>query len=93
MEYIAALFLLIGIVLMFARRKRRFDRTNQFGIERFPSYGAKLGERAKDGALWIISFVMLTAGLLMLGFRYEDSWGWIITIPVYLLALFVLMGN
>lgn len=93
MEYIAVLFLVAGFALMLAHRKRRFDRTNQFGVEQFPDYGAKLRGRAKDGTLRVLSIVMLTAGMLMLGFRYEDSWGWVITLPVYLFALFILLGT
>ncbi len=93
MEYIAVLLLLVGIALQIANRKRRFERTNQFGVERFPNYGAKLRERAMDGTLRFLSLVMLTTGLLMLGFRYEDSWGWVITLPVYLFALFILLGK
>lgn len=93
MEYIAVLLLLVGIALQIATRKRRFERTNQFGVERFPNYGAKLRERAMDGTLRFLSLVMLTTGLLMLGFRYEDSWGWVITLPVYLFALFILLGT
>ena len=93
MEYIAVLLLLVGIALQIANRKRRFERTNQFGVERFPNYGAKLRERAMDGTLRFLSLVMLTTGLLMLGFRYEDSWGWVITLPVYLFALFILLGT
>lgn len=93
MEYIAVLLLLAGIALLLAYRKRRFDRTNQFGVERFPNYGAKLRERAMDGTLRFLSIVMLTAGLLTLGFRYENSWGWVVTLPVYLFALFILLGT
>ena len=93
MEYIAVLLFLTGIALLLAYRKRRFDRTNQFGVERFPNYGAKLRERAMDGTLRLLSLVMLTTGLLMLGFRYEDCWGWVITLPLYVFALFILLGT
>lgn len=92
-EYLGALLLVIGIALTLARRRRIFDRTNQFGVEQFPSYRAKIQAKTKDGALRILSFAMLTAGLLILGFRYEDSWGWIITLPVYAFMLFILLGT
>lgn len=92
-EYIGALLLALGVSLTLVRRKRRFDRTNQYGIEQFPSYWAKLGTNLKDGLICLISLLLLSAGLLMLGFRFEDSWGWIVTLPVYVFMLFLLFGS
>lgn len=93
MEYLGAFFLCLGIVLTFTRKKRIFDRTNQFGVERFPSYRAKLWERMKDGLLRGFSFAMLTGGFLILGFYFENSWGWLITLPFYAFFIFILLGT
>ena len=41
-EYIGMLLLALGVALTLARRKRRFDRTNPFGVEQFSSYWGKL---------------------------------------------------
>ena len=92
-EYIGALLLALGIALTLTRKKRRFDRTNQYGIEQFPSYWAKMSTNIKDGLLCSISLLLLSAGLLILGFRFEDSWGWIVTLPVYAFMLFLLFGS
>lgn len=92
-EYIGALLLALGVALTLVRRKRRFDRTNQFGIEQFTSYWAKLGTNTKDGLLRFIALLLLSAGLVILGFRFEDSWGWIVTLPVYGFMLFLLFGS
>ena len=92
-EYIGALLLALGMALTLARRKRRFDRTNQFGVERFPSYWAKLSTNIKDGLIRFISLLLLSAGLVIFGFRFEDSWGWIVTLPVYAFMLFLLFGS
>lgn len=92
-EYIGALLLTLGVALTLTRRKRRFDRTNQFGVEQFPSYWDKLGTNIKDGLLRYISLLLLSAGLVILGFRFEDSWGWIVTLPVYAFMLFLLFGS
>ena len=92
-EYIGAILLALGVALTLARRMRRFDRTNQFGVEQFSSYWAKLGTDIKDGLLRYVSLLLLSAGLVILGFRYEDSWGWVVTLPVYAFMLFLLFGS
>ena len=51
------------------------------------------GTQIKDGLLRYVSLLLLSAGLVILGFRYEDSWGWIVTLPVYALMLFLLFGS
>ena len=92
-EFIGVIFLALGVALTLARRKRRFDRTNQFGIEQFPNYWSKLRSNLKDGLLRFVSLLILSAGLVILGFRFEDSWGWIVTLPVYAFMLFLLFGS
>lgn len=92
-EYIGALLLALGVALTLATRKRRFDRTNQFGVEQFQSYWDKLGTQIKEGLFRYVSLLLLSAGLIVLGFRYEDSWGWIVTLPVYAFMLFLLFGS
>lgn len=92
-EFIGVIFLALGVALTLARRKRRFDRTNQFGVEQFPSYWSKLGANLKDGLLRFVSLLILSAGLVILGFQFEDSWGWIVTLPVYAFMLFLLFGS
>jgi hypothetical protein len=92
-EYIGALLLALGVALTLAINKRRFDRSNQFGIEQFPNYWAKIGSKIKDGIQRYVSLILLSAGLVILGFRFEDSWGWIVTLPVYAFMLFLLIGS
>jgi len=92
-EYIGALLIALGIVLTLVRRKRRFDRTNKFGIEQFPSYWEKLGTDFRDGLYRYSALLLLFIGVLILAFRYEDSWGWMVTIPVYAYMLFLLLGS
>jgi hypothetical protein len=92
-EYFGFLLLALGVALTLARRKRQFDRTNQFGIEQFPSYLKKLAINIQDGLFRYTSLMLLTSGLVILGFRFEDSWGWIVTLPVYAFMLFLLFGS
>ncbi len=79
-----------GLLVLWAR-KRRFDRTNEFGVERFSSYGGKVAAHTFDVLLQTGAMVCGLAGLLVLAFQFQDSWGWVITIPVFSLVLFLLM--
>jgi hypothetical protein len=92
-EYIGALLLILGTAFTLARRKQRFSRTNHVGVEKFPCRWAKLSTNIKDGLLRFLSLILLSAGLLILGFRFEDSWGYIVTLPVYAFMLFLLFGS
>ena len=92
-EYLGALLLALGVALTLPSRKWRFDRTNQFAVEQFPSYWDKLGTQIREGLLRYFSLLLLSAGLVVLGFRYEVLWGWIVTLPVYAFMLFLLFGS
>ena len=86
MEYVhvGALLLGIGAWLTYWKRKRTFDRTNEFGVERFPSYLRKLVSLGKDTVIGAGAFVLLSAGTLLVAFQYQYSWGGIILLPVHL---------
>ena len=51
------------------------------------------GTQIKDGLLWYVSLLLLSAGFVVLELRYEDSWGWVVTLPVYAFMLFLLFGS
>ena len=88
-EYVGTFFLVVGGLLVLWRKKRIFDRTNEFGVERYSSFMRKLGAKTKDGLLGGASFVLLSSGLLILAFRYQDSWGWVVLLPFFAFLLFV----
>lgn len=89
-EYIGTILLVAGALLALWRRKRQFDRTNQFGVEQFSSFWDKLRSKMKDGLIGGTSWVFLAGGLLILAFRYQDSWGWVILLPVCAILLLLL---
>ena len=89
-EYVGTILLVVGGLLALWRRKRIFDRTNQYGVERFSSFWGKLGTKTKDGLLGGASIVLLSSGLLILAFRYQDSWGWVVLLPVFAFLLFIM---
>ena len=89
---VGAILFAVGALLALWTRKRRFDRTNHFGVERFTSYWAKLRARSVDWVVGLAGIILLSAGVLILAFEFESSWGWIVLLPVYLFVLFGLIG-
>lgn len=92
-DLIGLLLLLAGGVLGMKARKRKFDRTNQYGVERFPSYMTKVVSKTKDHILNSGAIVLLGSGTLLLSYNHMATWGWIIWLPIVLFMLFVLIGN
>lgn len=88
---LGTVILLIGGLLLIWKKKRVFDRTNQYGVEQFSSFWSKLTAKAKDQLIFVIAISLLFAGLLVLAFANESTWGWIVLIPVYLFMLFLLL--
>ncbi len=89
-EYVGTILLVVGGLFALWRKKRIFERTNEFGVERFSSFWGKLGTKTKDGLLGGASIVLLSSGLLILAFRYQDSWGWVVLLPVSAFLLFIM---
>ena len=82
----------LGAWLTYWKRKRAFNRTNEFGVERYPSYWRKLVSRSKDTLIGTSAFVLLSAGAFLVAFHYQDTWGAFVLLPVYLYLLFLLLG-
>lgn len=83
--------LVAGVMFAFWVRKRRFDRTNEAGIERFPSYRGKVASRLFEACLSGASLILGVTGLLVLAFQYQDSWGWIVLVPFLAWVLFMVI--
>lgn len=91
--YLGATFLLVSGAIAWWRRKRIFNRTNQYGVERFPSFAAKTGARLKEGIATIAALLFCMVGVLLLAIEFQDSWGWIVLLPVLAWMLFLLLGT
>ena len=63
----------VGIVLVFWKNKRRFDRLNQLGIERYPSFGQKIGAKFVDGVLYSFGFVFLVTAAIAFFIEHAQS--------------------
>lgn len=57
-DFVGAVLLAIGAILLITQRKRRFERTNKFGIERFPGFWAKLKALSSDRLILVASLVV-----------------------------------
>jgi hypothetical protein len=93
-------FDLFGIVLLAAgvlmavwKRKRKFERINHYGHEGFPSYWARLRARTYDELLLLLSLGLVGAGVLVLAYQHQDTWGWFVIMPVMLWVLFLMIGT
>ena len=68
-------------------KKRRFDRMNSAGVEQFESYSGKLAAVFLDKVLAGLSALCLIGGAVFLAYGFEDSWGWIVLLPLYVVLL------
>jgi hypothetical protein len=89
----AILLVALGGACMVATRRRRFDRINKYGVERFPSFLARLRGRSGDHVLMGCGMVLLAAGTIGLANNHIDSWGWIVMLPVSVVMLYLLLGT
>lgn len=88
---IGIIFLAIAGTLALWRRRRVFIRTNEYGVERFPSFGVKIRARLAEGAAGYFTVAFAVGGILLLAVEYQDSWGWIVLLPVLALALLLVV--
>jgi MYXO-CTERM domain-containing protein len=91
--YLGAFFLLAAGLLALWRKRRMFTRINRFGVERFASFGAKVSARLTEGVAAFAAIFLASAGVLLLAVQFQDSWGWVVLLPVYGLVLFLLIGS
>ena len=89
MSWIAFIFILPAIGLHLFRKRRVFQRTNSFDIERFENCSSQLGAQLIDRALRFGSLILSVSGVLMLSYVHLDSWGWIVIAPALAFVLFL----
>ena len=91
-DLVGVLLLVAGAALLFKSKQRRFKRTNEFGVERFPNFLEKLRGRSSDYVLVGGSIASLAIGTIMLASNHVDSWGWVVMAPVCVFMLYLLLG-
>lgn len=67
-----------GALLYYWRNKRIFNRTNDYGIEQFPSYAGKVAARFGDVVLWFVAAAALLLGTVVLVQAHQDTWGGVV---------------
>ena len=68
---------LLGLILIYWAKKRRFDRTTIFGTEQFPSYRHKAGAKLVDALLWGLGLGGLASATLLIFMEYAPVWGFL----------------
>ena len=91
-DLVGLLLLALGITIFFVVKRAQFQRTNKYGVERFPTFGAKLRAQLGTHILAGASIVLLAAGTITLASNHVDSWGWIVMAPVVVFMLYLLLG-
>ena len=92
-DLLSLLLFATGTATLVMSKKRRHERTNKSGVERFPSFWARLRGRSMDHLLAGLSVIFLAVGTLTLAWNHFDSWGWVVVAPVCVLLLYLLLGT
>ena len=92
-DLMGLLLLVAGGFLGMKARKRKFDRTNPYGVARFPNYLTKVTSKTKDYVLSGGAIMFFGSGTLLLSYDHISTWGWIVWLPIGLFMLFALIGT
>ncbi len=83
--------IIAGFCCGFWMKKRKFDRTNESGVERFPSYSGRLVAKSGDAILGLLSISLIVFGVLAIaGSGDATSWGWIVLLPFSVALIYAL---
>jgi len=83
-----------GVWLGIMAKQRRFSRTNEFGVEHFRSFWAKVRQRSLHYI--VVGGCLLTVAIgaiLLSSNHFEGGGGWVVMLPVSLLMLYLLLGH
>lgn len=67
----------LGLVLIYWAKKRRFERTTIYGTEQFSSFQNKLKTRLMDALLWGLGIGGLLSAALLIFMEYAPAWGFL----------------
>ena len=91
---IAGMLLLVaGVWLGILAKQRRFNRTNEFGVERFPSFWTRVMQRSQDYSLVGGCLLAVASGVVLLSSNHFEGGGWVVMFPLSLFMLYLLLGT
>ncbi len=83
---------LIGVILLTWKQKRRFARTNQFGIERYSTFRGKIASKVVDGLLYVIGFVMTLSAAIVFFVEHGKSFPFL-SLIAFAFIVFLFVGS
>lgn len=89
--YVAGLTV-VGIVLVFWKSKRRFDRLNHCGIEQYANISQKIGAKILDVMLYSIGFSFLVVAAIAIFIEHAQSMP-ILSVSFALFVICLIFGN
>ncbi len=81
------LLVVAGVALVYWSKHRGFVRSNQLGVEQFPSYARKVVSKLTDGMLLIVGFSLIGASGLILLAEYAGEF---LMLALILLVVYLL---
>lgn len=75
---LVALSFSVGAVLLYWRKKRKFDRLNEHGIEAYTSYAEKVKTNATDTILLWVGCASIIGGTIILMLTNYSALGWVL---------------
>ena len=70
----------LGAACLWRKNKRQFERTNEFGEQRFSSYCAKVKATFIDALFHIFGLGLICSGVLLLALKHAADWFWVFVI-------------
>ena len=78
---------IFGVIFLYKSKQWRFQRINQFGVEVFTSYFAKLTGRLFDETLFGLGLLFLASGSITLALKYAEDMFWLCVLIVAAVAI------
>jgi predicted membrane channel-forming protein YqfA (hemolysin III family) len=72
----------IGCIFYALSKKRKFERLNEFGEERFTSYWSKVKETLLDELLHFSGLGLIALSITTFAFTYAEDWAWLFMLMV-----------
>lgn len=86
-DFLSILIVVLGVTCFWWKNKRQFERTNDYGEERFSSYWSKVKAKFVDEVLRYSGLGLIFSGALIIIFKYAEDWVWLLVMLFLALAV------